>query len=225
MHVENKLKWTCFYNDIYTTMKNHNKLSFKKVQSGPNSIDMDKIKVLKKLFAFWFTQNLNNDILIRNWDECLFTRKFKINYLWSKIGFNTEWQNVSFIGSLAIILTIFSNGSWFLLTTQCKINSEIVCWYMNKLYQWLLKNTYFGYKKVTILLDKCSFRKSKATKNNFNLFDATFNSSIFFNISSCGANIWFLVEEKENKNKQSKVKPNSKEANLKLFKVLKLIDG
>ena len=45
---------------------------------------------------------------------------------------------------------------------------------MNKLNQWLLKNTYFGYKKVTILLENCSFHKSKATKNNFNLFDATF---------------------------------------------------
>ena len=88
---ENKLKWTYSYNDIYTTMKNHNKLSFKKVQSGPNSIDIDKIKVLRKLFAFRFTQNLNNDILIGNWDECLFTRKTKINYSWSKIGLNNEW--------------------------------------------------------------------------------------------------------------------------------------
>ena len=87
MHVENKLKWTYSYNDIYTTMKNHNKLSFKKVQSGPNSIDMDEIKVLRKLFAFRFTQNLNNDILNGNWDECLFTRKTKINYSRSKIGF------------------------------------------------------------------------------------------------------------------------------------------
>ena len=91
--------------------ENHNKLSFKKVQSGPNSIDMVKIKVLRKLFAFRFTQNLNNDILIGNWCECLFTRKTKINYLWSKIGLNKEWQNVSFIGSLAIILTIFLNWS------------------------------------------------------------------------------------------------------------------
>ena len=128
----NKLKWTYSYNDIYTTMKNHNKLSFKKVQSGPNSIDIDKIKVLRKLFAFRFTQNLNNDILIGNWDECLFTRKTKINYLWRKLDLNKEWQNVLFIGSLAIILTIFSNISWFLLTTQCKINSEIMCWYLDK---------------------------------------------------------------------------------------------
>ena len=58
MHVENKLKWTYSYNDIYTTMKNHNKLSFKKVQSRPNSIDMGKIKVLRKLFAFRFTEKL-----------------------------------------------------------------------------------------------------------------------------------------------------------------------
>ena len=93
--------------------ENHNKLSFKKVQSGPNSIDMDKIKVLRKLFAFRFTQNLNNDILIGNWDGCLFTRKTKINYSWSKIGLNKERQNVLFIRSLAIILTIFSNGFWF----------------------------------------------------------------------------------------------------------------
>ena len=77
MHVENKLKWTYSYNDIYTTMENHNKLSFKKVQSGPNSIDMDKIKVLRKLFAFRFTLNLNNDVLIGNWDECPFKRKLK----------------------------------------------------------------------------------------------------------------------------------------------------
>ena len=41
---ENKLKWIYSYNDIYTTMKNHNKLSFKKVQSGTNSIDIDKLR-------------------------------------------------------------------------------------------------------------------------------------------------------------------------------------
>ena len=65
-------------------------------------------------------KNLNNDILIGNWDECIIKRKTKINYSWCKIGLNKEWQNVSFIGSLAIILTIFSNGSWFLLKHNAK---------------------------------------------------------------------------------------------------------
>ena len=159
-----------------------------------------------KLFAFRFTQNLNNDILIGNWDECLFTRKTKINYLWKKLDLNKEWQNVSFIGSLAIILTIFSNGSWFLLTTQCKINSEILCWYMNKLNQWLLKNTYFGYKKVTVLLDNCSFHKSKATKNNFNLFDATFMYIPSYSSTLAHVELIFDFLKKKRRTKISKAK-------------------
>ena len=47
-------------------MKNNNKLSYKKVQSHPNSIDIHKIRALRKYFAFRFTENLNNDILLGN---------------------------------------------------------------------------------------------------------------------------------------------------------------
>ena len=102
-------------------------MSYKKVQLRSNSIDKHKIRALMKYFALRFTENLNNHILLGNWYECLITRKTKTNHTWSRIGLNKKSQNVQFSRSLPIIMTIFSNRSWFILTTQSKINSEIFC--------------------------------------------------------------------------------------------------
>ena len=98
---------------------------------------------------------------------------------------------------------------------------------MDKLNQWLLKNSYYGYKKVTILLDNCSFQKSKATKNNLSSFDATFMYIPPYSPTLAPVELifGFLKKKFAEQNKQSKVKLNSKEADLNLFKVLKVIDG
>ena len=98
---------------------------------------------------------------------------------------------------------------------------------MNKLNQWLLNNSYFGYKKVIISLDNWSFHESKATKNNLSLFDATFMYIPPYSPTLTPVELifGFLKKKFAEQNKQSKVKLNSKEADLKLFKVQKLIDG
>ena len=85
-------------------------LSFKRWLSRPVAADMKKIKLWRQLFPVKFIEELEPDILIANWDECSINRNTKINYSWSIKGKNNEVNNSSLVGSISIIMTIFSNG-------------------------------------------------------------------------------------------------------------------
>ena len=63
-------------------MKKELKLSFKRVKSRSNSIDLDNIKAIRFLFATKITQIIDRNILIVNIDEVSINRSAKLNYSW-----------------------------------------------------------------------------------------------------------------------------------------------
>ena len=70
-------------------------------------------------------QAINSKILIANCDEWTLNRNTKVNYSWSRVGSNKETKNYWLIGSISIIMTIFSNGCWFVKITKSTITSEV----------------------------------------------------------------------------------------------------
>ena len=61
-------------------MKDDANLSYKKCKSRPTSVDLSKVKASRILFAAYFVDILNNDILIVNVDEFTISRSLKVNY-------------------------------------------------------------------------------------------------------------------------------------------------
>ena len=56
---------------------------------------------------------LQEKCLIANIDESTIGRNSQITYSWSKRGTPSEFKNQPFTGSLNIVHTILSNGTWF----------------------------------------------------------------------------------------------------------------
>ena len=67
---------------IRKIMKNKLNLSYKKVKPRPNNIDMNKLKLIRALFAFKFAKLLNEDTLIINIDQSSINRHIKSNRSW-----------------------------------------------------------------------------------------------------------------------------------------------
>ena len=61
-------------------MKTELNLSYKRVQSKPNSIDFNRIKTIKQLFIDKILKKITSDTLVINIDKALINRYIKINY-------------------------------------------------------------------------------------------------------------------------------------------------
>ena len=99
-------------------------MTYKRVSSRPLGYSSDIIKEARVLFCIKFSQDLTSDTLILNIEECTIGRGWREEYSWSKRGLNQESQNTFISGSLKVILSIASNGSWFALFTQSNINAK-----------------------------------------------------------------------------------------------------
>ena len=156
---------------ITSIMKKDLNYSFKRWLSRPNYADFDKIKATRWKFAVDFSKKLINNPLICNIDEWVISRSTKINYSWSIKGMNKEIKNSPFTGSMNIILSILSNGFWYLLITDKTINSNIFIHYVKKLNFWIQTNKSFGYSKVILLIDNWPSHKSKITSEFLNTIE------------------------------------------------------
>ena len=54
-------------------MKNDANLFFKRWASRPAAFDSDKITLLRKIFWVDYSEEINDYILLENWDECTIT--------------------------------------------------------------------------------------------------------------------------------------------------------
>ena len=134
-------------------MKNNCNLSCIRCKSRPNTIDLNKIKASRCLFAIKSSQVIDSSTLIINVDESSINRKTKLNYAWSVKGNPKEYQNTPFRRSISLVLAILSNGAWYSMLTNSTINSLLFEHYLNKLSKWLIEHQSFGYSKAVIALD------------------------------------------------------------------------
>ena len=95
--------------------------SFKKVKPRPSCINMDKICAVRQLFAVRFWQQITSNTLVVNIDETSINRHIKSNFSWGIIGIPKEAINSPFVGSISLIMEIWSNGDW-----MAYINNEII---------------------------------------------------------------------------------------------------
>ena len=142
-------------------MKNELKLSFKKVKARPNTIKFDVLKASRQLFAVKFTQLITKETLVINIDETSFNRRINNTYSWSRKGIPFEAKNSPFIGSINWIMSIWSNGTWFLQLTNETADSNKFKLFLDKLNEWIIINESFQKQEVLIVLDNWSIHKSK----------------------------------------------------------------
>ena len=146
-------------------MKNQMKMSFKRVKSRPTSVNLNKIKLIRSLFAVKLSKEIIVKTLLINVDESSINRFVKTNYSWGCKGKPIEWKNSSFTGSINWILAICSNGSWLCMLASNTIDSMSFIWFINILSNWLKSNDNFEYNDVVIMLDNWSVHKSQLSQN------------------------------------------------------------
>ena len=149
------------YQLIRGIVRNNLNLTYKRTLSRPISAEMNRVRLLRKLFSIQTIQEIHPKFLIANWDEWSINRNTKLNYSWSKIGANKETKNSVFVGSISIIMCIYSNGCWFAMMTTSTTTSQVFIHFMSKMNEWLCKNNNFNYERLHLYLDNCPYHKSK----------------------------------------------------------------
>ena len=99
-------------NFIRKVMKTLGNLSCKRVKSRPSNIEMNRIKLIRKLFALKFAKMISSEVLVANIDESSINRGIMTNYSWGIKGVPIESKNCIFSDSLSLVMAICSNGTW-----------------------------------------------------------------------------------------------------------------
>ena len=214
------------YQLIQRIIKDNIRLTYKRVLSRPITADIPRVKLQRKLFSIQTIQAINSKILIANCDEWTLNRNTKLNYSWSRVGSNKETKNSWLIGSISIIMTIFSNGCWFVMMTKSTTTSEVFIHFMTKMNEWLNKNNMFNYECLHLHLDNCPYHKSKETINYLRKTKLKVYFLPPYSPSLAPIELAFgLIKRKlKRKSKGSKLYLHSKDAFDKIFDVLNDMD-
>ena len=138
-------------------MKYHLRLSFKRVKPHSNSVNLENVGAIRKLFASKFSKLISEDALIVSIDEPSINRRVSTNYTWRIKGFPIECRNSPFTGSVSLVMTICSNGTWISFFINETIDSQHFVWFLKILNQWLDSNNNFCYSEAILMLDNWSF--------------------------------------------------------------------
>ena len=149
------------YKIVREIMKKDVHLTFKRCKPRPNSVNLKKLALWRILYWVKFIKNIDNETLIANVDESTISRHSQIFYSCSRRGQSREFKCMPFTGSINLILTILSNGSWFCLIINQKMNSERFLKYMQKFTEWISSKAYFGYRKLIIMMDNWAIHRNK----------------------------------------------------------------
>ena len=152
---------SCSYHQIRKIIKDNLKLSYKRCNSRPTSIDMDKIKLMIMMFSIDITQELDRECLFISCDEWSINKHTKVNYSWTKVGINKEIKNSIFRGSASIIMALFSNECWFAMVSNKTTNTQVFIYFLMKMIDWWSDNDNFGSKNLNLILDNYPYNKSK----------------------------------------------------------------
>ena len=150
---------------IRNFMKNHMRLTYKKVKPRPNNIDFAKLNCVRTLFSFKISKLLNEDTLIINIDQSSINRHMKTERSWGFKGVELEAKSLNFWNSTSMWMAILSNGAWFCMLTNETITSDKILLFLWKLDWWIRENNHFEYSNILLLLDNCSIQKSKEVKD------------------------------------------------------------
>ena len=133
---------------IRSLMKEQLGLSYKRINSRPNNINLKKLILTRILFSINISKFVANDILLVNIDETSFTKGTKTNYSWTPIGKNGELLNSKYTNSMNLVLAICSNGSWIEMLTNDTLNEERFIVFMQNVKKWFDENNRFRSKKI-----------------------------------------------------------------------------
>ena len=158
--VNDELNTSYSANIIRSIMKNNANLSFKRVKSRPNSIDLNRINSIRNLFSIKFAKIVTEKTLLINIDESSINRNVKSVYSWGVKGLPIESQNSVFAGSVSLIMAICSNGAWISKVINETIDSENFIWFIKVIISWLQSHNYFEHSQIVLLLDNCAIHKS-----------------------------------------------------------------
>ena len=135
-------------------------MSYKRVKSRPTNINLKKINNIRSLFAVKYLKEVSTETLMINVGESSLNREIKSNYSWGIKGKSIETKNISFTGSISLILVILSNGSWIWFLSSNSVDSDSFVWFIKIMKNWLNYHKNFGYQLIHLLLDNCFVHKS-----------------------------------------------------------------
>ena len=148
-------------------MKLESNLTYKKIRSRTNSVNINKLIAVRLLFIVEFYKILAQKTLIINVDESSINRHIKSNYSWSTKGNPAEWLNSPYTRSTSIYMAVCSNGT---------IDSVKFSTFIEHLENWLKENHYFEIYDILLIMENWSIHKTKAIKDKL----ANWNLNVLF---------------------------------------------
>ena len=138
-------------------MKQRLKMSFKRVSSRPMFKDPWLMKFMKLVFWIEYSNILNDDTILINIDEVLFSNNTKTNYSLEVRGAPNYVSNISFKGSLSVIGTITCQGDWFFSNLVKNNWSEV---FIDYLKNWIEKDFAVNSSKIILILNNLPIHSS-----------------------------------------------------------------
>ena len=112
------------YQKIREIVRSRFNMTYKRINSRAKCYANRTTFTARCLFSVKFINTVDENHLLINIDECSIGRACKANYSWGVKGSNIECQNINSVGSITLVMAIFSNGCWFWMTTRDSIDSK-----------------------------------------------------------------------------------------------------
>ena len=120
-------------------MKTKLNLIYKRIKPRPNSINFDKVKTCRQLFAIKFFLLQFKNSLVINIYETSMNSHIKTNYSSSLRGKQYEARNSPLVGSINWVIAILSNRNWSRLRMNHILNYDNFEIFLMRLNCWLMK--------------------------------------------------------------------------------------
>ena len=146
-------------------LKTKLRMSFKKASSRPSRLDVKRQQILKTLFAVYLANQITDDSLLVNIDECCFSRQTKNCYTWLKRGLPGSIKNIIFQGSLNLLTAITSSCSSYSAVLKGKTDSKMYVNFLEKLLNEIEEKEMITRDRLMIIMDNVPIHQAKLVLN------------------------------------------------------------
>ena len=194
-HIMNSLSVTIPLHQIRKYLKQKEHLSYKKGNSRPITLNIDRVELLRNPFWIKIASRLSEIKLLINIDECSITRSTKANYSWLKTGMSCSVTNIGFKRSIILISAITTKGLTINMIKSESTTSEVFATFLRYILK-LMEREGFETRDCEIIIDNCSIYRAKfKIILKTNRCEAILPSAVF-TWAGAGGDLFFVAQKK-----------------------------
>ena len=153
-------------------------LSYKKGGSRLWTLNLNRQKLLKELYAVQLIHMMKSRRDIINIDENYLNKNIRVSYSWLSKGKNWYLANTKFENNVSLISAIWTNGFACNAVLHETIKSTTIIEFLDKLSEKMRARSTLDLSDCIILMDNWSIHRSKLVRDYF----AWSNLKVHFNV-------------------------------------------